>query len=183
MSIRSSTLLSLVCSLLLLTAPVTAQPVGFDDLNASSDRMAGCPAAAPAAADSRFDLHYELKVRFHTYVKGNVDVVWAGGKLLMNGQPDGKGSLAMSLIQPLEAPWKFYTQAQDGYHDVYYLSERTLPAGTWPARDASVIDNRELGKERCEKWAKEWGGKHVDLQTLPFWVIGDPTGRRQPSMP
>lgn len=103
----------------------------------------------------------------------------AGGRLWMRRKDRPGGPVTLSLVQPLEHPWKLYAVDPVGPagDEVKLAAVVTLPEGTWEALEAAREEVRRFGEEKHRRWAARTGSERPLDGTFAFVVIGPPRGR------
>lgn len=123
------------------------------------------------------EISFRLEARLDTAtLEADVE---AAGRLWMRRKDRVGGPVTLSLVQPLEHPWKLYAVDPLGPagDEVKLAAVVTLPEGSWEALEAAREEIRRLGEEKHRQWAASTGSDRPLDGTFAFVVIGPPAGR------
>lgn len=159
---RTRTAAVLAAGLALLSAAATAEPSRLER-------------SAPPPTAERLSFRLEAEV-----ASAALDAwVEAGGELRMERRAGPGGDLTLSLLQPLEHPWKLYAvdPAGPAGDEVKLAAEVLLPEVSWEALAVARREADRFGAEKHRSWSERSGARRPFNGAFAFLVIGPPDGR------
>ncbi len=120
--------------------------------------------------------HYEVWYRLKALVRSpRIDAdIRAGGRLLMSVNPKAGNTQRLSLVAPLEDPWKLYWVDPLGPfgQETKVAMVTALPQGSWDALATTREKIERIGREHHTVWLQDADPKRPLDGVFGFLVIG-----------